>query len=103
MTPYAVLTVRPVDTDEVIRARFHQLAWKCHADTKRGKTIVGQLDWDRYSGAYGLIKTATLRQAWGRREALKAGRCKQCAGNGVTGGPLSGVKLCARCKGEGRV
>ncbi len=106
MTPYATLIVRPADADEVIRARFHQLARRCHPDavlTRRGTNFLKLTeDWVRYSGAYGLIKTAALRQEWERRESIRAERCKQCAGNGVTGGPLSGVKVCERCKGEGR-
>lgn len=106
MTPYAVLLVRPADGGDAIRARFHVLARHCHPDailTQRGANFVKlKADWELYSGAYAKVKTAALRAAWERTEQLLAGRCLVCRGSGVHGGPLSGVKLCSECKGEGR-
>jgi DnaJ-class molecular chaperone len=106
MTPYAVLQVRPADGDDAIRARFHVLARKCHPDivlTRRGTNFLKlKTDWALYSGAYAKVKTTALRTVWERAEQLLAGRCPVCQGSGVQGGPLSGVKLCLECKGEGR-
>jgi DnaJ-class molecular chaperone len=106
LTPYAILQVRPADGDDAIRARFHVLARHCHPDailTQRGANFVKlKADWELYSGAYAKVKTAALRTAWERGEALLAGRCGSCRGVGVTGGALGAIKICQECKGEGR-
>ena len=107
MTPYAELLVRPADSDDVIRARFHELARRCHPDvvlTRHG-TDWRRLaaEWARCSGAYALVKTQALRDAWERSEALIAGRCRACRGVGITGGALKKATVCAGCRGEGRV
>ena len=106
MTPYAILQVRPADSDDDIRKRFHVLARHCHPDailTRRGTNFLKlKSDWELYSGAYAKVKTAVLRTAWERAEALMAGRCGSCRGSGVQGGALSGIKVCPECGGEGR-
>jgi DnaJ-class molecular chaperone len=105
MTPYAILMIRPVDTDDAIRARFHALARGCHPDVVLPDGDQERLtaDWHRYADAYSLVKTAALRAAWERSEALLAGRCWPCRGVGVVGGALKAATVCPACRGEGRV
>ena len=106
-TPYAVLNVRPADGDAGIRARFHELSQTQHPDARlyiRGAKAgePGPL-WFAISKAYSQIKTAALRTGLERVTASLSGLCPTCQGVGVTGGQLSGVKLCAACAGEGRL
>lgn len=106
MTPYAILQVRPADSDDDIRKRFHVLARHCHPDailTRRGTNFLKlKSDWELYSGAYAKVKTAALRVEWERQQGLLAGQCSRCEGYGITGGALKPVEVCTKCHGEGR-
>ena len=101
MTPYAELLCRPVDGDDEIRARFHVPARAQHPDRPGAEGQVGPR-WHALAQAYAQVKTAALRAAWERGQALLSGRCPHCQGLGVTGGRLGGVKICVGCHGEGR-
>ena len=103
MTPYAVLLVRAVDSDELIRKRFHVLARTQHPDRDGAAGHPG-LDWFRISRAYSLIRTTGLRATWAREQKMLSGWCTACQGTGVTGSRVGGckVRLCASCGGEGR-
>jgi DnaJ-class molecular chaperone len=101
VTPYAELLCRPVDGDDEIRARFHTLVRLQHPDRPGAKGREGP-HWYTLTQAYTQVKTAARREAWERHQALLSGCCPRCQGTGVTGGRLSGVKICSGCHGEGR-
>ena len=104
LTPYAVLLVRYMDTDDEIRREYHAFARKQHPDLRKDKQP-GPL-WQKVNEAYALIETVKLRNSWHRAMNLNTGVCERCAGCGTTGSrvsKLSKVKLCVDCKGFGRV
>ncbi len=102
MTPYALLLVRPTDTDLTIRQRFHVLSRQQHPDRDGGNGEPGAL-WFQLTEAYSQIKTSGLRAVWARRQAVRARGCPACYGAGVAGTTSLGgrVRLCAECGGEG--
>jgi DnaJ-class molecular chaperone len=102
MTPYAILMVRPSDSDASIRAAYHTQARRYHPDAVPGGA---QPQWYTYTGAYQAIKTEAARAAWEARQALLSGRCLTCRGRGVAGSRAAGgkIRLCAVCGGEGRM
>lgn len=104
MTPYAILLVRPADTDATIRARYHQLIQDQHPDRGGASGVPGPL-WYTYTEAYCAVKTAPVRAAWLAKHSVLRGLCKPCKGSGVAGSRVAGgkVKHCPACKGEGRV
>jgi hypothetical protein len=104
VTPYAVLLVRPVDDDAVIRRRYHALATGLHPDRQGGGGIPSE-GWQAVKEAYEAVKTEVLRAEWARSRAALAGLCTGCGGLGVTWrrtGKDRGVRLCTACEGAGR-
>lgn len=102
MTPYAILTCKPTDPDEVVRRAYHKLAEVNHPDRNGGKAAT---EWFTATGAYNAVKTALLRSEWAHRQELLAGLCDRCAGSGVIGTRMfkGKIRLCEECKGEGRL
>ncbi len=100
MTPYAILLVKPTDSDEIIRKTYHVFARQTHSDLNDGK----REDWEKFTAAYTAIKTAEQRVAWATKRGMLAGLCVTCEGSGVRGTRLfkGKVRLCEECKGEGR-
>ena len=104
MTPYAELLLLPTADDASIRQRFHVLSRTEHPDRlgTNGRPVGAPGErWIPVTQAYSLIKTATLRKAWERSQALLAGRCKTCRGAGVQGSRITSTRICASCAGEG--
>lgn len=103
MTPYAVLLVKPTDSDEVIRRVYHDVARLEHPDVVEGGEPSEA--WYTAATAYTLIKTEDARQAWATRQASLSGLCGQCNGCGVQGTRMfkGKIRVCDTCKGEGRV
>lgn len=105
MTPWAVLLVKPLDSDLTIRQAFHDQARTQHPDAGGIDGKPGSR-WHLIVEAYGLVKTAELRAAWERGQTRLSGRCPACDGSGVAWrrtGRDRAVKLCPRCAGEGRL
>jgi DnaJ-class molecular chaperone len=104
MTPYAVLMVRPMDSDQTIRQQFHALAVHEHPDRPGAAGVPGP-NWYTISGAYALIKTDLLRSAWSKHQSVLSGLCAGCSGSGVKGTRTAGrkIRVCEACNGEGRV
>ena len=104
MTPYAELLVRPSDSDEVIRKRFHVLSRTEHPDRDgaQGEPVPR---WYALAAAYGAVKTLSMRTAWATNQLRLSGLCAVCQGSGVTGSRVGRAvpKVCAACGGEGRV
>ena len=102
MTPYAVLLVKPGDTDEVIRKTYHELAKACHPDVHYDDAAKER--WFDATAAYGAVKTAALRAEWAKKQKLMAGLCDVCKGVGVVGTRMfkGRVHICAACNGYGR-
>lgn len=100
MTPYAVLLVRPLNTDDEIRKRFQQLAVHHHPDRDGAGGTPGPL-WYYITAAYTAIKTEAKRKALEEELKHSAGVCGTCAGSGVTGRKV--VQVCASCLGMGRI
>lgn len=100
MTPYAILLVKPTDSDEVIRKTYHVFARQTHPDKH-----VQDPEWYVYTTAYTAIKTADAREAWERQQAMLSGRCADCEGAGVRGTRMfkGKIRLCTTCKGMGRL
>ena len=101
LTPYAVLLVKPTDTDEVIRKAYHALARTAHPDITVGQAIF----WERYNSAYAAIETVEEREAWKKERSMLSGLCGACEASGVVGTRLFGgeIEVCAGCGGRGRV
>ena len=104
MTPYALLLVRPTDTDLAVRQRFHALVAAEHPDRNNG--VPGTM-WYQLKAAYEAVKTAPLRAEWVRLRGQLAGTCVACRGYGVTWRRVGqaarqGAVVCAACEGEGR-
>jgi len=108
MTPYAVLLVKPTDTEDIIRAAYHALARESHPDKFRNTTSYeaaqAELLWTAATTAYTLVKTESARAKWAAQQYLLSGMCATCSGYGVTGTRLAGrkIRVCASCSGEGR-
>jgi DnaJ-class molecular chaperone len=105
MTPYAVLRVRPLDSDEVIRRAFHKLAAQHHPDKQPGPTASSLAEWYAIAVAYSTVKTADRRaKLAGLMESL-SGLCSTCRGSGVRGTRVgrAQITLCDACGGDGRV
>lgn len=102
MTPYAELMVRPTDTDEMIRARFHVLSRACHPDLVDSPQA--RATWFRIAGAYSAVKTAVKRATYDKGMQVLARRCRTCNGSGVQGSRSAGskIRVCVSCAGEGR-
>jgi DnaJ-class molecular chaperone len=102
MTPYAVLLVKPTDSDEVIRKTYHRIAERNHPDANGG--VAGAL-WHAATAAYTTVKTEEKREAWAHKQALLSGLCTECEGYGVRGTRMfkGKIRVCAECKGEGRI
>jgi curved DNA-binding protein CbpA len=102
MTPYAVLLVRPGDTDETISARFRELSRGEHPDSRADGRPGPR--WYAITTAYGAVRTGPDREALGRAARLDARRCARCAGSGVLGSRAAGgkIRVCVVCLGEGR-
>jgi DnaJ-class molecular chaperone len=100
MTPYAVLLVKPSDTDETVRRAYHAVARETHPD---GTASAPTERWYEATLAYTAIKTADGRAAWERRQVLLANRCTKCAGAGTVGTRMfkGRIKVCEVCGGEG--
>lgn len=106
MTPYAVLLVRPLDSDLTIKHAFHRLAETCHPDKfPAGQTPEQATLWYAIAKAYTLIKSVDLRQYWELHHSAFSGLCESCSGTGVRGGRVGRMKVrvCDNCAGEGRV
>jgi len=103
VTPYAILLVRPLDTDATIRARFHLLSKDQHPDRWNAGGVPGP-NWYVLVGAYAAIKIQALRDVWISRQRGLSGLCKSCDGTGVVGSRVGGskIRLCTACDGEGR-
>ena len=103
-TPYAILLVKPTDSDEVIRKAYHILARASHPDIV-GTGPATRATWHRVTEAYNQVKTQELRDTLQKRSALLSGECVRCKGAGVTGTRMfkGTIKLCEECKGEGRL
>ena len=103
MTPYAVLLVRPQDTDLTIRQRYHALITDQHPDRAGAAGVPGP-KWFAYTTAYSAIKTQTARNQWFTLRKLRRA-CPACKGYGVTGSRVAGSKLvvCVTCAGQGLV
>jgi len=105
MTPYAILLVRPVDSDETIRKRFHVLSKGQHPDRIGAKGTPGP-EWYEQAAAYSCVKTEALRKEWAAYRKQLARQCVTCGGCGVVWkriGKDQGTKVCAQCAGEGAV
>jgi DnaJ-class molecular chaperone len=102
MTPYAILLVRPADTDETIRAAFHKLSVQHHPDKHPGQPV--PREWYAAVAAYSVIKSQKLRAAYDRHMLGLSGLCCACRGSGVRGSRVgrSKVQPCQSCAGEGR-
>lgn len=102
MTPYAVLLVKPNDTDELIRKSYHVLAEQHHPDANHGEP---GSRWYEVSAAYNAIKTPALREAQERGMVLLANFCLPCKGSGVQGTRMfrGKITVCSICKGAGVV
>lgn len=102
MTPYAVLLVKPTDSDEVVRKTYHVLARASHPD--RQMTQLPPAGWYVATAAYTSIKTLQARTTWMDKQRLLSELCNDCDGIGVKGTRMfkGKIKLCATCKGEGR-
>jgi DnaJ-class molecular chaperone len=103
VTPYALLLVKPVDNDLVIRQRYHVLINTEHPDRNHG--VPGTM-WFVLKAAYEAIKTEPRRAEWLRRQQLLAGVCPMCRGSGVTWrrlGPDRAVRACDGCGGGGKL
>ena len=103
MTPYAEILVRPSDSDEVIRKRFHVLSRLEHPDRDGAQGQPGPR-WYALAAAYGAVKTLGMRTTWAASRARLSGLCAACSGFGVTGSRIGKAlpKVCAACSGEGR-
>lgn len=104
MTPYAVLLVRPTDTDAVVRKVYHALARANHPDRDGANGVPGPL-WTAVTEAYKHTATQERRDAWWREVSLLSAGCAACGGFGVRGSRVGGarIKACDACGGEGRV
>ena len=104
MTPYAILLVKPSDSDEVIRKTYYVLARDSHPDVV-GTGSVARAKWELATEAYNAIKTEELRTVWTHHAALLAGLCAKCAGAGTVGTRMfkGKIRVCEACCGEGRV
>lgn len=102
MTPYAVLLVKPTDTDELIRKTYHVQARKEHPDLVK---VEPSDNWYIATTAYTAVKTETKRAAWMEKQSLLSGFCDPCGGSGVRGTRMfkGKIKICEVCKGEGRI
>lgn len=103
LTPYAVLLVKPTDSDEAIRKTYWTLARLHHPDLSSNG--VAQVAWYIVKEAYAQIETTTVREKWAGRLKLNAGVCRKCEGYGVTWRRLGKavVKVCEVCSGQGRI
>jgi hypothetical protein len=101
VTPYAVLLVKPTDTDEVVRKAYHETARRDHPDANGGRP--GPM-WHTATAAYAAIKTAAARESWAKRQSALSGRCELCDGCGVRGTRMFGgrIRACDGCGGAGR-
>jgi DnaJ-class molecular chaperone len=101
MTPYAILLVKPTDSDDDIRKTYQVFARATHADLNLHK----REEWERYTSAYTLVKTEEARMKWGKRQSTMAGLCGDCDGCGVRGTRRfkGKIQVCSACKGEGRI
>lgn len=102
LTPYAVLRVKPGDTDEVIRKTYHALVKACHPDVHYDEAAKDR--WFTATTAYGAVKTLASRLEWAKREGLRSGLCADCKGAGVAGTRMfkGSIRLCVKCGGTGR-
>lgn len=102
MTPYAILLVKPTDSDELIRKTYWKKAEKLHPDRNEG---FASPTWYTVTAAYVAIKTADARNKWAEQQEMLAGQCDTCDGIGVKGTRMfkGKIRLCEDCKGEGRV
>lgn len=102
MTPYAVLKVKQTDTDEVIRKTYHAIARTAHPDVDGLKP--SDL-WFAATEAYTAIKTTGARISWEAKLRIQARTCTKCRGYGITGSRIGGIgiRVCAACKGDGRL
>lgn len=100
MTPYAVLLVKPTDSDEVIRKTYWEQAKLHHPD----KPLSNPTLWSLFTNAYTAIKTKDARDALARKQDLLARLCATCDGSGVGGTRMfkGRIRVCDVCKGEGR-
>jgi DnaJ-class molecular chaperone len=109
LTPYAVLGVKPTDTDETIRRFYHEIARETHPDALLGMSepaqVQGSYQWHRATEAYNAIKTLDKREAWRRGRRVLSGLCPSCQGVGTQGTRRfkGQVKACDRCGGTGRL
>jgi DnaJ-class molecular chaperone len=97
------MTVRPLDSDDVIRARYHALSKNEHPDRPGGNGLPGTM-WYVLMEAYQKIKTQDRRDAFDAAQKRLSGFCKICNGAGVRGSRSAGSKIraCDICGGEGR-
>lgn len=102
MTPYAILAVKPNDSDEVIRKAYHDIAKQIHPDKANGVVSEG---WHVYTAAYTAIKTSDARASWLRQQNLLANVCTACEGSGVRGTRMfkGVIRSCSSCAGKGRL
>jgi hypothetical protein len=110
LTPYAVLKVKPTDTDDTIRAFYHIIARRTHPDAitylpSTDEDALNKEEWHAATAAYSAIKTEDKRAAWERERRLLSGRCVPCQGVGTQGTRRfkGTIRLCACCGGTGRV
>ena len=102
LSPYATLLVRPTDSDDTIRAAYHEASKRLHPDRTGG---VASEEWYEVKTAYELIETAELRAKWLRQFKTLSGVCADCKGYGVRGTRIGKAKIrsCGACDGYGRV
>jgi DnaJ-class molecular chaperone len=104
MTPYATLLLRPSDSDDTVRARFHALSKHEHPDRPGAGGVPGTF-WYVLTDAYASVKTAELRAGWERAQRSLSGLCPECDGFGVQGSRVAGgkIRVCDACEGQGRL
>lgn len=108
MTPWAELLLNPVGaTDDLVRAKFHELARGQHPDLRvAGAAGCPGPRWYALTAAYAAVKTAQARAAWERARDRAAQCCGACSGTGVAVkvlGPGRGVTVCQACRGNGTI
>lgn len=103
-TPYAVLLVRPSDSDAVVRERYYEMAELYHPDKEHPGDAEASGEWHEINTAYQAIKTAHLRGQLGVTITKQSRLCGVCHGTGVTGMRLGKqtVMECLSCEGKGR-
>ena len=104
MTPWAELLLDPSSTDGEVRSRYHHLVRAEHPDLRDDGRPGPR--WAALKAAYLAVVTVAGRAAWQAKQARLSGACPECGGSGVKVrvlGKNSGVKICAKCNGEGRV